>query len=310
MHEFPYTFEFDNIEHEQLFNQNNDVIIRFLASEYNINIKGRLPNVIVVTEYDENVVKSLLNKITKLIVDGEEIKTSSIVKAFDSLNITTNFEKIEIIKDSRGKSIRVKSNNQYDYIKNIEKCDLVFGIGPAGTGKTFLAVCMAVRMLRDKQVEKIIIARPAVEAGENLGFLPGDLKEKVDPYLQPIYDALNMLLGANVVERLIERKIIEIAPLAYMRGRTLNEAFVILDEAQNTTKAQMKMFLTRLGVNSKMVVTGDHTQVDLKNKWDSGLTHAVSLLQNVKGIKVTHLTQIDVMRHYLVKRIIDAYGED
>lgn len=310
MIEFKYAFQFTTIEHEQLFNKNNDEIIKFLASEYNINIKGRLPNVVVVTTLSEELVTSLLDTITSSICRGEEIRTSDIVKIYDSLKQPNNFTSREIIRDSKGQLIAAKSANQAEYIKNIENCDLVFGIGPAGTGKTFLAVCLAVKMLRDKDVERIIIARPAVEAGENLGFLPGDLKEKVDPYLQPIYDGLNQLLGASVVDKLIERKIIEIAPLAYMRGRTLNEAFVILDEAQNTTKEQMKMFLTRLGVNSKMVVTGDHTQIDLKSKSSSGLIHAVNLLDGVKGIKVTKLDQIDVMRHYLVRRIISAYEKE
>ncbi len=309
MKEFSYVFDFTTNEQEQLFNKNNDEILKFLSSEYNINIKGRLPKVVVVSSLDEKIVKAFLNKITISICQGEEVKTTDLVKMFDSLNVESNFDSQEIVRDSRGNIIKVKSANQAQYIKNIETCDLVFGIGPAGTGKTFLAVCMAVKMLKNKDVEKIIIARPAVEAGENLGFLPGDLKEKVDPYLQPIYDGLNQLLGASVVEKLIERKIVEIAPLAYMRGRTLNEAFVILDEAQNTTKEQMKMFLTRLGVNSKMVVTGDHTQIDLKSKRDSGLIHAVTLLEGVKGIKVSKLSQIDVMRHYLVRRIIDAYDK-
>ncbi len=310
MKEFTYVFEFTTVEHEQLFNKNNDEILKFLSSEYNINIKGRLPKVVVVSNLDEKIVRSFLDKITNSICSGLEIRSTDLVKMFDSLEVINDFNQTEIIRDSRGNIIKVKSSNQAEYIKNIENCDLVFGIGPAGTGKTFLAVCMAVKMLRDKDVEKIIIARPAVEAGENLGFLPGDLKEKVDPYLQPIYDALNQLLGANVVEKLIERKIVEIAPLAYMRGRTLNEAFVILDEAQNTTKEQMKMFLTRLGVNSKMVVTGDHTQIDLRTKKDSGLIHSVNLLEGVKGIKVSRLSQIDVMRHYLVRRIIDAYEKE
>ncbi len=307
MKEFKYVFEFDLQNQEQMLSNNNDEILKFLASEYNINIKGRLPEVTVVTSLDETTVRLFLNKITSFICSYEQLKTSDVVKIFDSLNIDVEYKTREIVHDVHGNTINVKSKNQLMYINNIEKCDLVFGVGPAGTGKTFLAVCMAVKLLKNKDVEKIIIARPAVEAGENLGFLPGDLKEKVDPYLQPIYDALNQLLGANVVERLIERKIVEIAPLAYMRGRTLNDAFVILDEAQNTTKEQMKMFLTRLGVNSKMVVTGDYTQIDLKSKQNSGLTNALTLLKDVKGIKISRLTQIDVMRHYLVRRIISAY---
>lgn len=310
MIEFKYQFNFDSHDKEQLFNQNNDFMSKFLVSEYNINIKGRLPDVVIVTSKSENVVRNFLDKITSLINRGVNIETTDLVNIYDTLSDTQEFSEYNIIKDYKGKIIKVKSSNQLEYVKNIEKCDLVFGIGPAGTGKTFLAVCMAVKMLNDKQVEKVIIARPAVEAGENLGFLPGDLKEKIDPYLQPIYDGLNQLLGVSTVEKLIERKIIEIAPLAYMRGRTLNDAFVILDEAQNTTKEQMKMFLTRLGVNSKMVITGDDSQIDLKNKRDSGLIHSVRLLSDVKGIKVTKLDSIDVVRHYLVRRIISAYNKE
>ncbi len=309
MIEFNYNFDFDSVEKEQLFNQNNDFILKFLVSEYNINIKGRMPNVIVVTSQKQEVVKEFLDKITFAINSGKNIETTELVNLYDSISGEKEFNELSIIKDSHGKMIKVKSANQYNYIKNIEKCDLVFGVGPAGTGKTFLAVCMAVKMLNDKEVNKIIIARPAVEAGENLGFLPGDLKEKVDPYLQPIYDGLHQLLGTTLVDRLIERKIIEIAPLAYMRGRTLNDAFVILDEAQNTTKEQMKLFLTRLGVNSKMVITGDDSQIDLRNKKDSGLVHALDVLSGIKGIKITKLEAVDVMRHYLVRRIISAYNE-
>lgn len=310
MIEFKYRFNFDSVEKEQLFNQNNDFILKFLVSEYNINIKGRMPEVVVVTSKDQKTASCLLDGITDLINRSVSIESTDIVNVYESLDQSVEFDEYSIIKDNKGKMIKVKSANQLEYVKNIEKCDLVFGIGPAGTGKTFLAVCLGVKMLSEKQVERIIIARPAVEAGESLGFLPGDLKEKVDPYLQPIYDGLNQLLGATLVERLIERKIIEIAPLAYMRGRTLNDAFVILDEAQNTTKEQMKMFLTRLGVNSKMVVTGDDSQIDLKNKKDSGLIHSINILENVKGIKVNKLQTVDVMRHYLVRRIITAYNEE
>jgi phosphate starvation-inducible protein PhoH and related proteins len=190
---------------------------------------------------------------------------------------------------------------------SIRQNDLVFGIGPAGTGKTYLAVVMAVNALKNGQVNKIILTRPAVEAGESLGFLPGDLKEKVDPYLRPLYDALNDVLGAEHTQRLIERGTIEIAPLAYMRGRTLDDAFVILDEAQNTTHAQMKMFLTRLGFGSKMVITGDQTQIDLPKGAKSGLIAAEKILLDVNGISFVFLNQSDVVRHPLVGRIVEAY---
>ena len=185
--------------------------------------------------------------------------------------------------------------------------DLVFGIGPAGTGKTYLAVVIGVSLLKKNIVRKIILTRPVVEAGENLGFLPGDLKEKVDPYLRPLYDALYDVLGLEQTEKMIERGIIEIAPLAYMRGRTLEDAYIILDEAQNTTKQQMKMFLTRLGFNSKMVVTGDETQIDLPKPVKSGLKHAKEILHDVKGIEFVQFETVDVVRHTLVQKIIESY---
>jgi phosphate starvation-inducible protein PhoH and related proteins len=216
----------------------------------------------------------------------------------------------EISKNVKGKSIRVKTLGQRHYVNAIKSRDLVFGIGPAGTGKTYLAVVMAVTALKNGTVSKIILTRPAVEAGESLGFLPGDLKEKVDPYLRPLYDALHDILGTEHTLRLIERGTIEIAPLAYMRGRTLDEAFVILDEAQNTTQAQMKMFLTRLGFGSKMIITGDTSQIDLPKGAKSGLVEAEKILTNVSGISFIHLEQADVVRHPLVGKIIEAYGKN
>ena len=210
---------------------------------------------------------------------------------------------------ARGKQIKCKTVGQKTYVEAIKKNTVVFGVGPAGTGKTYLAVCMAVSAFKSRQVEKIILTRPAVEAGEKLGFLPGDLQTKVDPYLRPLYDALQELLGLETYGKLMERGVIEVAPLAYMRGRTLSNAFIILDEAQNTTKEQMKMFLTRMGEGSKMVVTGDVTQIDLDGK-DSGLVHATKVLENVDGISVCRLTAKDVVRHPLVMRIIRAYEKD
>ena len=205
-----------------------------------------------------------------------------------------------------GKPIKCKTVGQQAYVDAIRKNTVVFGVGPAGTGKTYLAVCMAVSALKSKQVEKIILTRPAVEAGEKLGFLPGDLQEKVDPYLRPLYDALQEMLGLETYAKLMERGAIEVAPLAYMRGRTLSGAYVILDEAQNTTREQMKMFLTRMGEGSKVIVTGDVTQIDLDGK-QSGLVHATEILEGVEGIAVCKLTAKDVVRHPLVMRIIHAY---
>ena len=199
---------------------------------------------------------------------------------------------------------------QRAYVDGIRKNGVTFGIGPAGTGKTYLAVCLAVQAYKQKQADKIILTRPAVEAGEKLGFLPGDLQTKVDPYLRPLYDALEEMLGTETYQKLMERGTIEVAPLAYMRGRTLSNAFIILDEAQNTTREQMKMFLTRLGDGSKMVVTGDVTQIDLPDGKRSGLEHAVSVLKNVEGVAAIYLTDKDVVRNPLVMRIVRAYDGD
>ena len=211
---------------------------------------------------------------------------------------------------SRGKQIKCKTVGQKQYVDAIKKNTVVFGVGPAGTGKTYLAVCLAVAAFKSKQVEKIILTRPAVEAGEKLGFLPGDLQTKVDPYLRPLYDALQEMLGMETYAKLMEKGVIEVAPLAYMRGRTLSNAFIILDEAQNTTKEQMKMFLTRMGEGSKTVVTGDVTQVDLPEGKTSGLVHAVKILKNIEGIGICRLTDKDVVRHPMVMRIIRAYEAD
>ncbi|SHG85952.1 phosphate starvation-inducible protein PhoH [Thermosyntropha lipolytica DSM 11003] len=212
-----------------------------------------------------------------------------------------------LLKTARGKPIKAKTLGQKKYIEAILENDIVFGIGPAGTGKTYLAAVMAVRALKNREVERIILVRPAVEAGEKLGFLPGDFIEKVNPYLRPLYDGLFDILGVDVTQRYLEKNIIEIAPLAYMRGRTLNNAFIILDEAQNTTPQQMKMFLTRLGFGSKAVITGDVTQVDLPKEEYSGLIEIQKILKNVEGIAFQYLTKEDVIRHPLVQKIIDAY---
>ena len=210
---------------------------------------------------------------------------------------------------SRGKQIKCKTVGQKKYVEAIKKNTVVFGVGPAGTGKTYLAVAMAVTAFKAHEIEKIILTRPAVEAGEKLGFLPGDLQNKVDPYLRPLYDALQEMFGLETYQKLLEKGAIEIAPLAYMRGRTLSNAFIILDEAQNTTKEQMKMFLTRMGESSKMVITGDVTQIDLPEGKRSGLIHAVSILKNIEGVETVTLTHKDVVRHALVMEIIKAYDK-
>ena len=214
-----------------------------------------------------------------------------------------------LLRDHRGRAIRVKNYGQRQYVNAVRHNDITFGVGPAGTGKTYLAVVLAVAALKAGEVEKIILTRPAVEAGESLGFLPGDLKEKVDPYLRPVYDALYDVFGTEHTNRLMERGVIEIAPLAYMRGRTLDQAFVILDEAQNTTSEQMKMFLTRLGFGSRMIVNGDITQIDLPRHQGSGLIQAMHILKDVKHIAFTYFNAADVVRHPVVASIIKAYDE-
>lgn len=224
-----------------------------------------------------------------------------------------SFEKLNTVVIGRtltGKTIAPKTNGQLAFVSAMEKDAIVFAIGPAGTGKTFLAVIKAVAMLKNGDVKRIVLTRPAVEAGESLGFLPGDLKEKVDPYLTPLYDALHDMLGVEQTEKMIEKGVIEIAPLAYMRGRTLDDAFVILDEAQNTTPSQMKMFLTRLGFHSHMVITGDITQIDLKANVESGLIQASKVLKNVDEISIIRLTSDDVVRHPLVQKIIECYEKE
>lgn len=218
--------------------------------------------------------------------------------------------KAEITTTFRGKPIRVKTIGQRHYVKTIKKMDIVFGIGPAGTGKTYLAVVLAVAALKEGSVKRIVLTRPAVEAGENLGFLPGDLQEKVDPYLRPLYDALHDVLGPDQTTKAFERGLIEVAPLAYMRGRTLEDSFIILDEAQNTTPEQMKMFLTRLGFGSKMVITGDVTQIDLPRGKKSGLIEAQRILANIPEIGFIVFSEQDVVRHSLVQKIITAYNVD
>ena len=246
-------------------------------------------------KFNETLTEQNINYAVAMIKDGKKSELTGL-DLNDCVCIT-----------SRGKPIKAKTIGQKGYIEAIKKNTIVFGIGPAGTGKTFLAVAMAVSALKSKKVNKIILTRPAVEAGEKLGFLPGDLQNKIDPYLRPLYDALYEMLSYEGYQKYAERNIIEIAPLAYMRGRTLDDAFVILDEAQNTTPAQMKMFLTRLGFNSKAIITGDITQIDLPGDTKSGLVEAVKILKNIDDIAVHNFTDRDVVRHRLVQKIILAY---
>ena len=240
---------------------------------------------------------------------NKTIDFSDIDLCIKSLSSPNGEAKSVTIKTSK-KHIHIRSENQQKYVNSIVENDAVFAIGPAGTGKTYLAVARAVEALENSNVKRIVLVRPAVEAGEKLGFLPGDLSEKVDPYLRPIYDALYEFIGFERVNKLIEKHVIEVAPLAFMRGRTLNESYIILDEAQNTTIPQMKMFLTRMGFGSKMVITGDVTQIDLPNPSQSGLTDAIKILQNIDQIAFCHFGAHDVVRHQLVKKIVSAYDQN
>lgn len=269
---------------------------------------------IVFNDDEEKIktIKEVIQALLNLVKQGKEISKRDVMytlKLSEShdLNVIEELYKIKIARTMSGKLIYPKTLGQKEYYQALKRNDVVFAIGPAGTGKTYLAVVFAVQALKNNEVQKIILTRPAVEAGENLGFLPGDLKEKVDPYLRPLYDALYDMLGQAQTERLIEKGTIEIAPLAYMRGRTLEDAYVILDEAQNTTDAQMKMFLTRLGFNSKMIITGDITQIDLPKGVISGLKRALTILKNVSGIRFVYLSALDVVRHPVVQKIIERY---
>lgn len=291
----------------------NERHLRLLEQELGVVIHARTEVVQVIGESaDIELARLIIQSLLVLINRGLTIQLPDVVTAI-SMAKNDEIEKFvalyeeEIIKDHYGKPIRVKTLGQKMYVDSIRDHDVVFGIGPAGTGKTFLAVTLAVMALKRGQVKRIILTRPAVEAGESLGFLPGDLKEKVDPYLRPVYDALYQILGKEQTTRLMEREIIEIAPLAYMRGRTLENAFVILDEAQNTTIMQMKMFLTRLGFHSKMIVNGDSSQIDLPRNVRSGLVDAAEKLKNVSQIDFVYFSAKDVVRHPVVADIIKAY---
>lgn len=313
---FEQVLSIDRMENAVSLFGSFDENIRLIESEFSVTVLNRGSDLKISGEA-ENVAKAttaierllaLINKgealsdqnvryVISLVKDGEEDKLMSL--SGDCVCIT-----------SKGKPVKPKTLGQKKYVEAIRKNTIVLGAGPAGTGKTYLAVAMAVTAFRAKEVNRIILTRPAVEAGEKLGFLPGDLQQKVDPYLRPLYDALFDMLGAEAFARYQERGSIEVAPLAYMRGRTLDDSFIILDEAQNTTREQMKMFLTRLGFNSKMVVTGDVTQIDLPDGKRSGLTDAMRILRNVQDISINTFTEKDVVRHKLVQDIIKAYEKN
>ena len=305
----------DGVDPVELFGQNNSKLnlLRESFPEVTITSRGNSLKLIGEKKHTQKA-KAKFEMLVRILREQKELPTQ-VVK--DILNGRNPFEnKISLTEDNKvivygrgGKPIRAKTRNQKMLVHSVENNDVVFAVGPAGTGKTYISVALAVKALKNKQVKKIIITRPAVEAGETLGFLPGDLKEKLDPYLRPIYDALHDMVPSEKLKYYMENNIVEIAPLAYMRGRTLNNAFILLDEAQNTTPMQIKMFLTRMGPNSKVIVTGDTSQIDLPKKQKSGLIEAVKVLKDVNGIGFINLTGKDVIRHRIVKDIITAYDD-
>ena len=310
---------------KQIILENNQVIpeifgsqdlnLKLIEKKFNVRITTRENQISIKGEPESlNSVENLFHQLEKLHESDQSVENGDIKFAIRLMaenpqaDLTTIFSERISVSPKKG-FITPKGPSQYKFIQSIKAADIVLSIGPAGTGKTFLAVAMAVEGLLKRRFKQIVLVRPAVEAGEKLGFLPGDIAEKIHPYLMPLYDALNHMMEENQVRHLIEDGAIEIAPLAYMRGRTLSDAFIILDEAQNATKEQMKMFLTRLGFRSKMVVTGDITQIDLFHKRDSGLVQVKTLLKQVEGIKFIYFSEKDVVRHELVKKIIKAYDE-
>ncbi|WP_073195235.1 PhoH family protein [Caloranaerobacter azorensis] len=292
---------------------NLDENIKIIEKEFDVDIVSRQSEIrIIGQEPNISIVEKLIAKLIEMIKSEGRLTKQRIRYAIQLIN-EGNEDRIKELLDeilcitASGKSIKPKTLGQKRYINAIKENDVVFCIGPAGTGKTYLAMAMAVTAFKNKEVNRIILTRPAVEAGEKLGFLPGDLQDKVDPYLRPLYDALFDILGAETYMKYMEKGLIEVAPLAYMRGRTLDSSFIILDEAQNTTPEQMKMFLTRLGFGSKAIITGDITQIDLPNGKPSGLKQVSNILEGIKGIEFIYLGKQDVVRHQLVQRIIEAY---
>ncbi len=292
---------------------NFDQNIKIIEKKFDVSIVSRNGKIVIIGSDEQvNFVQQLLYRLIQILKSGEVLDSQKIYYTIKLLEKDKGESVQSLLEDiicitASGKQIRPKTLGQKRYAEAIKNHDIVFGIGPAGTGKTYLAMAMAVNAFKNKEVGRIILTRPAVEAGESLGFLPGDLQEKVDPYLRPLYDALYDILGGDTFLKYKERGMIEVAPLAYMRGRTLDDSFIILDEAQNTTKEQMKMFLTRLGIGSKAIVTGDITQIDLPKGKESGLKQAVDIFKGVREISFVFLNENDVVRHALVQKIIKAY---
>lgn len=291
-----------------------DENVKIIERTFDVTIVSRESEIKVTGNGNVELAARVLTGLLDIARRGEAI-TQQTVNYMIGMVMEDNPEKIEqllddvVIVTARGKYVKCKTLGQKKYVESIRKNDVVFGIGPAGTGKTYLAIAMAVKFLKDKKVSRIVLTRPAVEAGERLGFLPGDLQEKIDPYLRPLYDALYDILGAETFQKYMDSGVIEVAPLAYMRGRTLDDSFIILDEAQNTTPEQLKMFLTRFGYGSRVVVTGDLTQIDLGSEKNSGLHQVTKILNNIEGIDFVYLTHKDVIRHKLVMEIIKAYDK-
>lgn len=309
---FEITYELEGINSKTFYGVQNQNFNLIKSSFPTLKITGRDNFIFAMGNRETlDLLKQKLDDISAYITKHNSIDLKhleSLLRLKDDSEKQLVFDQDIIVKGVNGKVIKAKTTNLKKLVKTSEKKDMVFAIGPAGTGKTYTSVALAVRALRDKEVKRIILTRPAVEAGESLGFLPGDLKEKLDPYLQPLYDALRDMIPHEKLEGFIEKKVIEVAPLAFMRGRTLDEAFVILDEAQNTTHSQMKMFLTRMGMNAKFIITGDPSQIDLPPKQQSGLKEAMHILKDVEEIGFVHLTEEDVVRHPVVKKIIVAYN--
>lgn len=292
-----------------------DENIRLLENEFHVSVVNREEQLIISGEPEDTMLaEKAIEALLRLISRGENVGEQH-VRYVIGLCRSGQLDRIdELTRDvvcisAKGRPIKPKTIGQKDYIKAIQTCPVTIGVGPAGTGKTYLAVAAAVAAFREKEVSRIILTRPAVEAGERLGFLPGDLQSKVDPYLRPLYDALFDMLGPETYQKYLEKGNIEVAPLAYMRGRTLDDSFIILDEAQNTSREQMKMFLTRMGFGSRVVITGDVTQIDLPSDKPSGLKEAMRVLDGVEGVGICRLTQNDVVRHVMVQRIIEAYAK-
>ena len=310
---FELNYEIKDIDTKTFYGVQNQYFNLIKSTFPTLKITGRDSYIFAAGNQQAlDILEQKLDDIVKFIQNHHTIElkdVENILNIKDETEKQLIFDQDIIVKGVNGKIIKAKTTNLKKLVKESEKKDMIFAIGPAGTGKTYTSVALAVKALKEKNVKRIILTRPAVEAGESLGFLPGDLKEKLDPYLQPLYDALRDMIPHERLENFIEKRVIEVAPLAFMRGRTLDDAFVILDEAQNTTHSQMKMFLTRMGMNAKFIITGDPSQIDLPKNQQSGLQEAMKILRNVEEIGFIHLNESDVVRHPIVKKIILEYNQ-